>query len=412
MFAVFLLITYLVPLAFAAIRRSPTPPLANSPSGARAQKIGALTSLRFFAALYVVLKHSIYWGFPHLQPGTLAARAASIGYVSVSFFFLLSGYILAVVYLRSDREVDAKKFYAARFARIYPLYFLMLVLDTPHLLLPRIASYGLKAGILKTAVTFVSSSLMLQSLSPVLLGINDPGWSLSVEAFFYLAFPFLGVFLWKWRGWGLKVGALLIYLSAMALVGLALPHMSETSVARFPILNIGTFTLGILLARWQQEQREATENLERPRMRIYAVLLIAAAAYCAVVYLTTYTLDGSVQIRLGVFLSNGMLAPIFAAVIWAFSLEQTRVARLFSVKWLVILGEASYGLYLIHIPVLELSMWLHLDRNPALYPIYLGLIIALSVLSFYLLETPARKWILKRGAVRPRATMELASDAQ
>jgi peptidoglycan/LPS O-acetylase OafA/YrhL len=65
------------------------------------EKIHALTSLRFFAALYVVSYHTIHASsfLPRIS-GTIVDKVVSLGYVSVSFFFLLSGYILSMVYLR------------------------------------------------------------------------------------------------------------------------------------------------------------------------------------------------------------------------------------------------------------------------------------------------------------------------
>jgi peptidoglycan/LPS O-acetylase OafA/YrhL len=59
-------------------------------------------------------------------------KAISLGYVSVSFFFFLSGYILSVAYLSGGHNFPSKaNFYSARFARIYPLYILTIILDTP-----------------------------------------------------------------------------------------------------------------------------------------------------------------------------------------------------------------------------------------------------------------------------------------
>jgi peptidoglycan/LPS O-acetylase OafA/YrhL len=64
-----------------------------------------------------------------------------------------------VAYLRPGAPLDKRKFWVARFARIYPLFFVTLVLDTPSLLLPRIAKYGIQMGILKTTVTFVANTV-------------------------------------------------------------------------------------------------------------------------------------------------------------------------------------------------------------------------------------------------------------
>jgi len=84
--------------------------------------IKSLTSLRFFAAIYVVLFHE------SANPGhfvffPLAARFVASGYTAVTLFFVLSGFILAYNY---GRIRSRKEFWISRFARIYPVYFLSL----------------------------------------------------------------------------------------------------------------------------------------------------------------------------------------------------------------------------------------------------------------------------------------------
>ena len=111
-------------------------------------------------------------------------------------------------------------------------------------------------------------------------------------------------------------------------------------------------------------------------------------------------------------LNDGLMAPAFGCLIWAFSANRSLPARILSAPWLVVLGEASYGLYLIHLPVYHVYERLHLVGVRSLYPVYLCTCIGLSVLSFYLIETPVRKWILTRLQTRPKETMEAASDAQ
>src|SRR5216684_4890803 len=81
-------------------------------------RLPALTSLRFFAAFHVVIFHfqamQIFIGPVWFQ------KLSSIGYVGVSFFFVLSGFIL--VYTYAGRPMILKNFWRARFARIYPAY--------------------------------------------------------------------------------------------------------------------------------------------------------------------------------------------------------------------------------------------------------------------------------------------------
>lgn len=381
---------------------NPIPPVAIR----RAEKIHALTSLRFFAAFYVVLFHTTWIFLPSwTERGGVVNRVVSMGYISVSFFFLLSGYILAMVYLRDGRDVPLRKFYVARFARVYPLFFLTLVLDTPFLIGIRIAHYGLKSAVLKTVVTFIANLAMLQAWVMKFRGINNPNWSMSVETFFYLVFPFIGVLLWKLRGRSIWLIMLLVYLCAPVMVYLAIPHFSQDAVKFQPLLHLPTFVLGILLARVQVLARQRGNAPPRSESALAVItVLFALACFGAAVYL-------SPRISMDYF-NDGLLAPVFACVIWAFSGSKGWPVRLLSVRWLVVLGEASFGLYLFQFPVLHLFQAIGWDKSPMFYPLYLAVSVGVSLLSFYYFETPMRKWILGRLHTRSFETMEASSDAQ
>src|ERR1700749_3743271 len=123
-----------------------------------AKPVYPLTSVRFFAASLVLFHHSVRVFLPafsargaHGVPEDLAGILSLAFPVSASFFFFLSGYVLSLVYLHKAKMQDMRSFLAARFARLYPLYLVVLVLDTPTLLVPEIRRYGLRIGLTKTA---------------------------------------------------------------------------------------------------------------------------------------------------------------------------------------------------------------------------------------------------------------------
>ncbi len=130
----------------------------------RTGKVYPLTSVRFFVALMVVFHHSAPAFLPYFHgmsmgavSGNLLGRMLISFTFSVSFFYLLSGYVLAMVYLRDGKAVNAKKFFAARFARIYPLYFVILVLDSPEVWLAEVQRHGVMTGLFKTAKILVET---------------------------------------------------------------------------------------------------------------------------------------------------------------------------------------------------------------------------------------------------------------
>src|SRR6202000_3123609 len=88
-------------------------------------RLNALTGLRAFAALNIVFFH-----FSNPQWFGIFAPVVNAGYASVSFFILLSGFVLAYNYAGRAREgkLDKVRFWEARFTRLYPIYFLSLLL--------------------------------------------------------------------------------------------------------------------------------------------------------------------------------------------------------------------------------------------------------------------------------------------
>ena len=354
-------------------------------------KILPLTSVRFFAALYVMLFHSVP-GIPsqHGHHGVLT-RIIGLGYVSVPFFFLLSGFILAVVYLKDSRPIDRHKFYLARFARIYPLYLAATLLDLPHFFYTQRhithQSWRHSIGVLLATVGLV------QAWFANLQGLNFPEWSLSVEAFFYLLFPFIGAALWRMRGRVMWPFAILVYAGGTLLVRI----ISHTNVSLLrqacsPIEHLYTFVLGICLAKLFVTIG-ADEDRLRALQRCAPWFLIGSVAAFLIFPIFNFSVPE-------MLMQHGVLMPLFALILLAFASGNAIFSNLFSANWLVVLGEASFALYLIHVPVATI-MRRPIERYgiPA-FLIYVAVTIALSVASIYWLETPARRWILETERVR------------
>jgi peptidoglycan/LPS O-acetylase OafA/YrhL len=361
-----------------------------------AKPIYPLTSVRFFAASLVLFHHSVRTFLPifsdrgiHGVPVDMAGIVSLAFPVSASFFFFLSGYVLSFVYLHNVQTLDITNFFAARFARLYPLYFVVLVLDTPELLVPEVQRYGIKIGLTKTAGIFAANVLMLQVWKGSrLLRINLPSWSLCVEAFFYLCFPLLGVLLWKLRGARLWMTALALYAGGQALVWGMRPYLNLETVLTLPPLHLSTFALGIVLARCQTLQQQRKDKAQVRLWQASTVLGLSAVGLLGSVLLVPF-------FGVSAPYNNGLLAPIFAGFIWALSVIPTPLSRWLCGRWLVALGNASYALYLVHMPIL--SLFLHFRWvNHAFYPVYLALCVGLSLLSFRYFETPARLWLLER----------------
>ena len=202
--------------------------------------LNALTGSRFIAALMVVFYH-----YARDLPGFrqwASHRLLASGPEAVSYFFCLSGFIMALVYApRAVEKFDLKGFYVARFARIYPVY-LLAFLWSLHLWPGR--TYPATVGL---------GALLLQSWVPgYALDLNGPAWSLSTEAFFYVVFPWVLRWLYPRKAAALLwIGLLFWVISQVSFVFLSSfwggPFMSPSSnfLSYSPVFHFNAFLLGV-----------------------------------------------------------------------------------------------------------------------------------------------------------------------
>jgi peptidoglycan/LPS O-acetylase OafA/YrhL len=334
--------------------------------------IAPLTSARFFAALLVVFFH--YDKKLQLFPTGLA----DFGYEAVTFFFILSGFVLSYTHGRDDGlNVSVNQFARSRLLRILPAYVLALIVAFPFFL----------AGAIKTGNVDLAAALvppMLQSWwPPAALLWNSPAWSLSNEIFFYALYPLI------WTAWrGISPRASLIAAASLVLAvsafRAAIPHDTEGwrhFSAYFPVLNLPQFLLGIALAKlFLITQRQNTTRL------FYA----SVAAMVAIIALKTeqhWLADGAI------------LCAVFGAMVYGLAGLKGLPLAILSIRPLAFLGDASYAIYILHVPA-----WLWWDRAarvslglqwPAAldFSCYLGSVLALSIGAMLLVERPVRAWL-------------------
>lgn len=343
-----------------------------------AGRLESLTALRFFAALHVALFHAL----PLLAVVELPRAVVNVlsrGQMGVSFFFVLSGFVLALRYLARGETLDNRAFFVARVARIYPVYLLGLVVAFPILALPDVERSPRNAA---AHGVFVLG--LLQSWVPRWAELwNAPAWSLSCEAFFYVTFPVLGAWAWGASRRGAVGGIALLWAASLAapVAVLAWAPGDDASwrvVKVFPMLRLPEFLLGVLAAKLHATRA-------RPVHRATPWLLLGGLF--ALVALGGLPSD---------LVDVGLLAPLFAAIILAFA-----ATPLGSAPWLVRFGEASYAFYLLHYATLGwLVRFVGAPSSAAgallLVVAYLALAVALSLAAHALVERPARAWIQTR----------------
>jgi peptidoglycan/LPS O-acetylase OafA/YrhL len=341
-----------------------------------ATPIDPLTSLRFFAAIWVITFHS---GYSFVRDSGKApspiVHLLSHGFNGVTFFFILSGFILQYIYRTSlGGRAATKKFYIARFARIYPVYLLSILLLVPPL----------------TSIHWPGlwQFFLLQSWPPVgslpMENWNLPAWTLSVEFFFYLLFPRLSGMLTRTPS-RLTFGLIGTMWVASAVAALYLvPGDNGALPARIllplPILHLPEFILGVAVGELEA-RGHALPKWSGPWI---VGAIVAVILFCA-----------SQQI------AAGLLTCLFTLLIWDLSSQRaTTLYRLLSMRWLVLLGGASYAIYLLHQAV-HAALGSVLNGNKLGLLLQYPLTLAFGIAVFLLYEEPMRRWIRLRLGSRP-----------
>jgi peptidoglycan/LPS O-acetylase OafA/YrhL len=360
--------------------------MAASPAVYGRAQLNPLTSLRFVAAMSVVVFH---FGRPllgHLPRAVV--NVADAGYVGVSFFFVLSGFVLAYAYtnLDSGNVTAVRSFFSARVARIYPAYIVSTLLCAPFV----IASLSTKGSPAVSAHALCSSLealAVLQGWFPVSCGLwNFPAWSLSVELFLYCAFPFAIARIRRAQ----LPRALFLTFGAAAVSALLLDapstYPSLHALHRYcplPLLHLPQFLFGAVLGVHFTRNRALLDSRAAA-----AVSLGSAGALFLVLAASPY-----IPVSL---LKDGGLAPLFGALIYSLACGGGPLAAALSRPSLVKLGNASYALYVFQVPVHDWAMRFRAFRpsKSAHVLIYFGALIAVSLAAHALVERPGRQLIL------------------
>lgn len=311
--------------------------------------INSLTSLRFFAAFAIVLHHArglVFTG------DFMAGVPLSAG---VSFFFVLSGFILSYVYSKKMGTTRLYDFYASRFARIWPAHIFTMLLVV--LLFP---SFEWTLGADYSWLVALLNSTMLQSIVPVpayYFSFNGVSWSISTEIFFYLAFPFLLV--GSGKGWLIQL-AILIAIGAQIAMQLdrygfnyysaeRLTSFSGHGVAYIsPLLRIQEFAIGMFLFRlhdWVKQSRVLNSTV-CTILELLSVVLIAFWTQKVVGF--GYALAGAGNPAAGEYWGHLATGVLFGVVVLVFSFNRGVVSGLLGLRFFVVLGEISFALYMVH----------------------------------------------------------------
>lgn len=335
--------------------------------------IKPLTSLRFIFALMVFAAHC-YVIDPHFSHFLYKE-----GFVGVSFFFVLSGFIIAYNYQQKieHKDVTRREFWVARFARVYPLHLATLILSL------------LTGGYLLTinwdiVLRFVSQLFLVHPFVPQMdyfFSFNSPSWSLGCEQLFYFLFPFLAL----WLGNTRRLFGVLVVTGFLVAWGMYFTPEEQIRAYWYvnPLTRLPDFLVGMLLFKFYAKSRGNWSVSRATWLEAGAIALFIVFYYL-----------GSAGILPKVYRYSVYYWLPVSLVLYVFAMNKGKISRFLSNKYLVIGGDISFAMYLLHLFIIELyksTGWSYPWQ--VVIPVLLVITMGCSLLSFYYFEKPMNKYI-------------------
>ena len=385
-------------------------------------RIAPVEGLRGVAVLWVILFHCFV-----LRPDDPWVRAVAAsplapfvrnGYLGVDLFFLISGFLLAMPwFVHSQRHRPAPSiagFYARRFWRIAPAYYVQIVFLFAVVLPALRGTDYWRYDLWVYVYNFFAHALFLHNTTPLSSGsmaVNGALWTLSVEAQFYLVLPLVMPLVVRWPKAALvaslAIAAWWRTASQLGLDGLVLAELAmgrtwswQEGTVRYLLLHqmpayLAHFALGILLGRaWLLGHGRA-----RPA---WPFDLLALAG--ALLLYWTLAIDGAL---LGGWSWVLPVVALGALLHWSASRPGTLASSALGRGPLAALGRISYSAYLYHLPLLILANEF-LAGTPAwaVIPFYLAVTLSAAWLSWRYVEQPfLRRYVRDREPTASAVTM-------
>jgi len=368
----------------------------------------ALDAMRGLAALLVVLYH-LRWEWHGY--GLVPVRH---GFYAVDFFFVLSGFVMAATYGTMRTPTDLLRFTIKRAGRLLPLHFAALA---AFLMLECLFMLGNYNGVSVGRPTFsgftglpalIAQATMTFGLIPGLDWLwNHPSWSIAVEFWTYVLFGLTVVLLSRGRWW-IWTALSALGFAAVALSPEGLAATSGSAVFRCLL----SFFLGTLAH---------TAYIRLRMLDVTPGTLLQIAVTALALTFASFRSDSAAS----------LVIPIgFAAMVVCMAFDEGGLARVLAARPLIRIGELSFSIYLVHVPIwfavegaLRIgaaagATWLLPDARQdipvmvsplsstvaadALVVVYLSVVLAVSAWTVRRIETPARLWS-RRVAGRVRS---------
>lgn len=367
------------------------------------------------------------------------------GYLSTGLFFMLSGFVLAYLYLDEEgrQTVGNQEFWVHRLIRIYPLHLMVLPLMLPMTLgmmqfFPETSLWGISVPPTFFVISGgIMSLFLIQAWCPeAALSWNFATWALSAVAFFYLMFPFVAKCLQRCRRstlWGLFwLMPILNEIPTLIFLFSEIPPEDrffwQEFVMRTPLFWLPHFVMAIILCRLYRITRHNLSWTETKVATSLAGFTLGdlAGALCLLIaitpdqYFQKFLFLGDKAPNL--ILRHGLMTPLYSVLLYHLALGQGWIARFLSLKWCERFGEASFGIFILQMLAMMIAMGItYLIGTPVksllgvftqdevmqadlLELVRVGLsvavILGLSLLSLNYIERPSSRWLKRRLGLR------------
>ena len=308
--------------------------------------IQSLTGLRFLVVLCIVFNHGKAF-FSCWQDLGCSFNLSQ----AVSFFFVLSGFVLTLQTANFHTSGDIGRFYLRRIAKIWPAHIFSLLLLL--LLIPEVFKVRVE-----TMPTFLSNLFLVHAWIPitqVFFSYNAPSWSTSAMMFFYLCFPFVVGFARK-RWHILLLGSASFVVAGMwVCTALELPvfDLQRASIKGLlyisPLTRMFEFVVGICAAlvfrRYARTVNWSKLTVTLIELILFTTIFTISANSKSWSMFAAHSLNQAISFWL---LNTGFIVIPFALLISVLSLQKGLIAQWLHHPLLLVLGESSFAIYMFH----------------------------------------------------------------
>jgi peptidoglycan/LPS O-acetylase OafA/YrhL len=351
-----------------------------------AERYPALTGVRTVGASIVFFDHFPWSVESHLIVNVMA------------FFFALSGFLIVRIYYEQV-ELSGRwlsKYFVNRFARIYPVYFLLLsvVVVIQHELRP----WDLLRNFTLTHALFHGADVMIQ-----------PSWSLTTEECFYFLAPLFMLLARRWTVLAPLAAGSLLLAAALAIAKLPGGWLHTSGFLQTTGFVLTTtffghflefFAGGYLALATMRLEKRGPIGLPGSRYTLTGLAAVSLLAFAMIMVYERVLLNAS-----AIIVINNFLIPVpIALLYWGLLRESTVLSRLLASRLFGLLGRASYSFYLLHTLIIDyISTPLLLHSNASrplcvMLTFLLTWLLAITLFLFY--EEPVNLWL--RGKFHSR----------